>query len=424
MRDRLVERAPSIQRALFGRRATCEPRGMDYRDERDALRARVESLESSLATAQAELERMRATEAALEASRRELQRLRSEVERLRPTQRPPQNRGLGLLIAGGGVVMLAAFGAASMLRARVDAPSLPAGDPPTFGTAVPMPAQPDPVPKPVTTARRPAPQRPEAARTAHAEWTATVTRSQGAGPPVGASCKVSADLAGDGSQAHVGELEVLCGAKFLFRSTDEFSGMSNTSSGATEEAGKTAGTLQHTLMYQDQGTRSGARSQISIDTAQRTAVIWSDNVPTFRVELRVEPASLERTGEPLIDPENRRERFTENVVRTGTITKVEGTPPLPAGAACTVDVSPAASGQSNCRVRVRCGGKLLYGDGQSGYNQCTSKEGRVGRLVDERTSADDGDPALGMDLSENTVVVSEDGDPSWTVTIGLTRAAP
>lgn len=53
---------------------------MDYRDERDALRARIESLEGAVASAQAEVERMRATEAALEASRREVQILRAEME--------------------------------------------------------------------------------------------------------------------------------------------------------------------------------------------------------------------------------------------------------------------------------------------------------------------------------------------------------
>ena len=53
---------------------------MDYRDERDALRARIESLEGALASAQAEAERMRATEVALDAARREVMLLRSELE--------------------------------------------------------------------------------------------------------------------------------------------------------------------------------------------------------------------------------------------------------------------------------------------------------------------------------------------------------
>lgn len=392
---------------------------MDYRDERDALRARVESLEGALATAQADLERMRATEAALETSKREIQRLRSEVERLRPTQRPTQNRGLGLVIAGGSVVMMTAFGAALTLRGRdAPAPVVVEAPTPTAATAVPSPKEPEPAPRPAEPPRRPTPRRAVASRSAHAEWTATVAQSQG-GPPVGTACKILAELAGDGSGAHVGELEVTCGTKFLYRSTDSFNGMSNNGSDATEEPGTAAGTLRHAITYQDQGTRSG-RSQISLDTAQRTGVVWSDNVPTFRVELRIVPWSADRTGDPLIDPENRRERLSETVVRTGTVTKTEGTPPAAAGAACTVDVSPAQSGQSNCRIRVRCAGKLLYGDGSSGYNKCALKEGRIGRIDDERT--DDGDPALLMDLAENTVVVRDDGDPSWKVTVLLARA--
>jgi hypothetical protein len=394
---------------------------MDYRDERDALRARVEGLEGALATAEAELSRMRATEVALEASKREVQWLRGELARTQPAGRPQKGRGPGLIIGAGLAVMAVAFGAAMVLRARPHAPvviEVPQSPKPW---AEP-PEPPEPAPKPVAAPPRPAPPKPAAVRRQYAEWSATIAAAQGSAPPPGTACKILAELTGDGAQIGVGEVEVSCGAKFLYRSTDTFSGMSNNGSDATEEPGKSAGTLRHTLVVTDQGTRTG-RSQISLDTAQRTGTIWSDNVPLFRATLRMEPWSLERTGDPLVDAENRRERLGETVVRTGTIAKIEGSPPAPAGAACTVDVSPAQSGDNNCRIRVRCGNALLYGEGQSGYNQCPIKEGRVGRVKDDRTSATDGDPGLDMDLSENTVIVSEiDGDPSWKVTVALARA--
>lgn len=395
---------------------------MDYRDERDALRARVESLEGALSTAQADVERMRATEAALEASKREVQRLRAEVERLRPSRdRSPQNGRLWALIGGGSLVMIAAFGAAFLLRAGPREPPKPPVPqfPVTNDVPSPVPEEPQ-VAEPPRPAPPPKPAKPS--RSAHAEWNATVKSIQGSGPPAGASCKILAELSGNGSGAGVSDLEVVCGTRFLYRSTDPFSGVSNNGNNVGESAGKAAGTQRYTLMLQDQGTRSG-RAQISLDTAQRSGVIWSDNVPTFRVELAMEAESLPVTGEPLIDPENRVERLSEAVVRTGTASKLEGTPGVTPGAQCTVDVSPVTSGDQNCRVRVRCGGKLLYGDGTSGYNKCTVKEGRIGRLSDPRPSSQDSDPILDMDLSENTVVVSDDVDPPWKLTIALTPAA-
>jgi hypothetical protein len=199
--------------------------------------------------------------------------------------------------------------------------------------------------------------------------------------------------------------------------------MSNSSRDVAELAGKAAGTLQYSLDYGDQGPRSG-RSQIALDTSQRQGSVWSDNVPTFRVELRLEPLSTPRSGEPLIDAENRKERLSVAVVRTGTVTKLEGTPGVAVGAACNVEVSPNSGSERNCRIRVRCGGKLFYGDGESGYNQCEIKEGRIGRLQDERPSSQDTDPTLDMDLAENTVIVADDAPLAWKLTIGLVRAAP
>ncbi len=77
----------------------------------------------ALATAQADVDRLRATEAALETSKREIVRLRAELGRLRPTPSPDtSNRGLGLLIAGGLVVMAIAAGAWFSLSAKAPPP--------------------------------------------------------------------------------------------------------------------------------------------------------------------------------------------------------------------------------------------------------------------------------------------------------------
>jgi len=404
---------------LLAAERACDDPGMDYRDERDALRARVESLEGSLSTAQADLERMRATEQALEASKREIQRLKAELDRLRPKQPGDDQTGrLRLIIGVGAVVMIAAFGTAYSLRGGVKpAPS----NEPVSAPQIPV-QKPEPPPEPPTPQPAPAPAQPaKPVRTAHAEWSATVKSSQGAGPAAGTACTIVAELQGDGEDAGVQDLEVVCGSKFLYRSTDPINGMSTRSSGADEVAGKSPGTLRYTVMLEDQGTRSG-RAQISLDSKQRTAVVWTENVPTYRVELAVEAESLPRTGDPLIDEANRVERLAATVLRTGSVAKLEGNPGVAAGAQCSVDVSPVAAGAQNCRVRVRCGGKLLYGDGTTGYNKCAIREGRLGRLSDPRPSSQDHDPELEMDLSENTVVVGDDADPPWKVSVALTPA--
>lgn len=399
---------------------------MDYRDERDALRARIESLEGALGSAQAEVERMRATEAALEASKREVVLLRSELNRLRPSGPPRQNGRMALFIVACSGLMVAAFGAAFLLRSRPPVPPPPPTiqEPVRVSPVVPVPPPVATLVEPPTPAEPPPPPPPRAktARTASVEWKATVARSQGGGPPPGTACTIVAELSGDGRGADAREVEVSCGTKFLYRSTDPFDGMSSNGSDVTEAAGKSAGTLQYTLVYQDQGARSG-RSQISIDTNQRSGTVWSDNAPTFRVDLRMEPLSLARDGEPLIDPENRKERLSAPILRTGKVSKLEGTPGVAVGSACTVDVSPVTSGDHNCRIRVRCGGRLFYGDKNSGFNVCDLKEGRVGRLVDERPSSQDSDPMLDMDLAEDTVTVADDAEPAWKLTIDLTKAA-
>lgn len=390
---------------------------MDYRDERDALRARVESLESSLASAQAELQRMRATEAALEASRREAMRLRFELERFRPAGAARESSKVGLVIGGGLAVMTMAFGAAFLLRTKPASPPK-VGD---FGPSSQpdIPVEPPRVPPRVVEP----PHGPTVAttymRSAQVEWPARVLRSQGGAPAVGTACKVLAELRGDGLVAIIGDLEVRCGTTVLYRSSDEINGVSTTSVDVIEVAGKTPDSMREALTYSDVGSRTG-RNQFTLSTLQREGTVWSENAPAFRVELQVDSWTVDRQGQPLVDPANRRERLLSPIGVSGAVRSLEGEVQVTQGQACTVDVTPA-SGESNCRVRVRCGSTLLYGAGDSGYNKCTIENGKVGKLVDPRPSAEDTDPMLEMDLSENVVTVRDSGEKPWSVSITLQR---
>jgi hypothetical protein len=76
------------------------------------------------------------------------------------------------------------------------------------------------------------------------------------------------------------------------------------------------------------------------------------------------------------------------------------------GSACAVEVLPAAGGGDlDCRIVVRCDERLIYGaSDMTGFAHCGAVPSFV---VDERTSDDDGDPAMTLDLASGRVTVEE-----------------
>jgi hypothetical protein len=106
-------------------------------------------------------------------------------------------------------------------------------------------------------------------------------------------------------------------------------------------------------------------------------------------------------------------------------TAIEGDAPIGQGAECRVLVAPAYVCGFNCRVRVRCGQELLYGEGAMGYNAC-----RVTQLVgappsieahDGATTPADGDPRIDLWTSAGRVTVGDEGDDgAWSATLELT----
>ena len=104
---------------------------------------------------------------------------------------------------------------------------------------------------------------------------------------------------------------------------------------------------------------------------------------------------------------------------TGLVTGTSGGAPAAPGSSCSVLVEPA-SGMFNCRVRVICGGAVIYGAGSSGYNHCTAAGGLV-EAHDRGGTSSDGDPRMDISTGARQVVVSDgDGPASWTVTVQLT----
>jgi hypothetical protein len=232
--------------------------------------------------------------------------------------------------------------------------------------------------------------------------------------PVGTPCVVQALLHGNGTSASPGDIEVACSGKALYRSSDTFSGVSNTSSHVEQSPVASSSDVTYSLIYQDQGARSG-RAQVSLDTTEHAATVWRDG--GYRVKLTVDEQSAPVTGTPLIDVAEG--GFSRPITRTGKIKSAEGTVLFAAGATCTVEVRPVRGGPQNCRVRVRCGGTIAYGEGNGGYNECSVEGTTVIAANDARGSGDDRDPILDMNLAHGTVSVSDDGASPWTVKILL-----
>lgn len=77
------------------------------------------------------------------------------------------------------------------------------------------------------------------------------------------------------------------------------------------------------------------------------------------------------------------------------------------GSACSVEVLPDFGGRADldCRIVVRCDERLIYGASDlDGFAHCGAVPSYV---VDESTTADDGDPAMTLDLASGRVTVEE-----------------
>jgi hypothetical protein len=275
---------------------------MNYRDERDALRGRIEGLEQDLqdarrlqeddATKRARVEqieaRMRETEENLRAMRAELVALGAA---------PKPKKTLVPVFIGMGVAFLAAA-MTGVFLARAPAPPPPPISRPPQQVAEPAPA---PLPTPEIPTDDPLPLKPPAPpRQAKAQWVGKVTRIQGLAGGPGAPCIVDATLESGGNEGRVSELSVKCSGKVVYNSEDKLEGMSMLGYGFAEEPGKDAGTQAYAVKFSDTGARSGPRTQVSLDTTHGQGAVWSEVVPIFRVEFSVPTLSAPIKGDALL----------------------------------------------------------------------------------------------------------------------------
>lgn len=332
---------------------------MTYRDDREALHQRVAQLQQQLEDARRDGEeqgrdeaqaRADALERKLAGVRSELGKMEAELEALRGgRRRTPKAVALAaaaaLVVAGGLAASWTSRSKPSPLRTvePQEISALPA--PPERA----RPAVPDPMPAPA-----PAPEREPpstgSTRSTTARWNAKVSRAEGLPIAPGSSCTIHATIAAADTNAIVRELAIECGGQKLYRSTDALNGMAHMSNDAREELGRDDETSSFTLKYSDIGTRTGARSQVDLDTSSRQGTVFRESTPRFRVDLSMPTSSV--LGPPLSGSDQR-------LRRSGRIIEVSGSAPVKNGATCVLRAMPTGN-RAACTAEIACGATVLW----------------------------------------------------------------
>ena len=259
---------------------------MGYRDDRDALRSEVDSLQKELESARDDQARLAGLEQRLEAARREVGAIEGELARAQG--RAPARRGALILGVLGVVAGAAAIGGylAAAPRSRAVMPvvmtAAPIAEPPPIAPVATATAQPTAAPEP---------EKPAPVRRANATWTATVTGARGLPFGVGSTCTIRAGVIPDSTGMHPTDVEVTCGGRTIYDQKGPLNGMSMLDSDAKQRPGARAGSWVYEIAYRDRGDRSSTRNQADLDSTAKIGKVWSDNLPEFRIDLAIRPGS-------------------------------------------------------------------------------------------------------------------------------------
>lgn len=99
-------------------------------------------------------------------------------------------------------------------------------------------------------------------------------------------------------------------------------------------------------------------------------------------------------------------------VYSGLVTETRGLA-VDEGALCEVAITGTDHETYTCRIRIRCGGDVVYGVGDAGFNHCERDErGTFVWAHDDGVTRADGDPRLELDVDQGRVVVAGDHPPT------------
>lgn len=380
---------------------------MAFRDDREVLKQKARDLEQMLAEANSKLDAQASEAARAKQLESELAAARATLERIEAQLPKPAGRSKLPLLLGAGVVL--AVGGAAFLVMR---PTEPAPVPPPPMEVQPARPQLPLVTKPVETAAPIAPVATptpigEPIKEVNARWVGKAKMVTGAPIKVGAACSVDAVLRSHSTH----EVTISCGKEVLYASTDRLEGMAQLSNNADETPAQKPGTAQASLVWSDIGARSEARAQASVNSPARVAAAWRDTSPSYRVE--VEIPELSTAYEGAFHPRHSHENlpFQERVEASAKVMRTGGRAPVQVGSACRVSLYPQWIGGLNCRAKVTCGNRVLYGIGSTGFGGCEVADGKVAAFNDNRH---EGDPVLNWDVPRGTIaLVVQEGDAEW-----------
>ncbi len=250
-------------------------------------------------------------------------------------------------------------------------------------------------------------------------WTAKVKKATGINLAVGSMCRIEGDFSAHGGVVTASEVEVWCGDKLVYEKGNY---ANRTPMLSVDEYQADESTEGYHLDLEDTTRDSyDKRTQASIDTGARVAVLWRDTNTSFRLELDVNPTSVtSENAESLFGANIPRASFPRTA-RAGQVVATNGASGVANGARCTVEVMPASprSGWS-CRALVRCGDKAIYGEQRTGYGDC-SGSGDSLQMHDRGYTMTDGDPKIDADMGKGIVNLSDNDTSNWNLTIKLDR---
>ncbi len=313
--------------------------------------------------------------------------------------------GVGMVLAGLGLDRLGSWVDEHPPPERGFSPPGPTPQPPA-AVAEPTPApsaEPPPAPEPL-----------EPAALSPLVWAAEVVSHPSllAGTPCAVVVRVERRLDGP----HPAEAEVACGAESVFRGT--------VTSQALVEARRARGYV-YRADVEAAGVAEHVGSTLRFTSAERRAAVTA---PGRTIELYVEDASAMRDHGPFeLASERQAAPGWSAVRRRALVRQLSGPVPLAVQRArdgdgeCTLSARPSMSGgELSCRIVLRCGGAVIYGAGESGYNRCVIADGALASAEDTGFSGEDTDPSLSLDLAARSLVVRDASiDGEWSATFRL-----
>jgi hypothetical protein len=170
------------------------------------------------------------------------------------------------------------------------------------------------------------------------------------------------------------------------------------------ETGDTSG--EASWQFPVHGSRGSG--SVSVDAVENESV-WR----VRRLELTV--------GDRTIDALFCGEIATPESVRpmrlNGTATVVVGTSGVAVNDACSIDIR-RGEDPFPCRVEVRCGSRVIYGAGSTGWTQCGPDRQGSFTVRDRDGTANGGDPTLDLHVGHGEAILTDQTENGpWLVTI-------